>query len=593
MQFTQRTHTCGALRAANTGETVTLNGWVDGRRDLGGMIFIDLRDRYGLTQVVFAPQHNTAVHKQAHELRAEYVLSITGTVQPRPEGMANADMPTGEIEVIVDSFEILNRSDIPPFTIEDDVDAFEDLRLRYRYLDLRRPVLQKHLLLRSKVYQVVHRYFDEHDFIEIETPVLMKSTPEGARDFLVPSRIHAGKFYALPQSPQTYKQLLMVAGFDRYVQIVKCFRDEDFRADRQPEFTQIDLEMSFIRAEDIYRLIEGLMQRMLKETIGVDLALPLPVLDYYEALERYGSDKPDLRFGMELVTLNHVVRGAEFKVFSDALEAGGIVSGISVKGRAEEFSRRKLDELTERAKDLGMGGLVWMKAAGGGLTSPVAKFLTDDMIAGIRESMQTEDGDLILIVADARRKLALEALGTLRVELGKELDLVDRTAHRLLWVVDFPLFQWDDETQRFYAEHHPFTGPKPEDVPLLDSDPGAARADCYDLVWNGSEVGSGSIRIHDSALQAKIFSILGLPEAEISEKFGFLIDAFRFGAPPHGGCALGLDRIVTLLAGISSIREVIAFPKTNKALSLMDGSPSTVSPDQLGELHIDLRKTTP
>lgn len=590
MQFTQRTHTCGALRAANTGDTVTLNGWVDGRRDLGGMIFIDLRDRYGLTQVVFAPQHNAEVHEQAHELRSEYVLSVTGTVRERPEGMANDEMPTGGIEVIVDAFEILNRADIPPFEIEDDVDAYEDLRLKYRYLDLRRPVLQKNLLLRSKVYQVVHRYFDEHDFMEIETPVLMKSTPEGARDYLVPSRIHAGRFYALPQSPQTYKQLLMVAGFDRYVQIVKCFRDEDLRADRQPEFTQIDLEMSFVHAEDVYRLIEGLIARMLKETLDVDLELPIPVMDYYEALERYGSDKPDLRFGMELVTLSDVLCGAEFKVFSGALEKDGIVSGINVKGRAEEFSRKKLDEVTERAKALGMGGLVWMKAADGGLTSPIAKFLSDEQLAGIREAMQAEDGDLILIVADARRKLALEALGTLRVELAKELDLVDRTAHRLLWVVDFPLFQWDDETQRYYAEHHPFTGPKPEDIPLLDSDPLKARADCYDLVWNGSEVGSGSIRIHDSALQAKIFSVLGLSEKEIEEKFGFLINAFRYGAPPHGGIALGLDRIITLLAGITSIREVIAFPKTNSALSLMDGAPSHPSAEQLKELHIELRK---
>ncbi len=590
MQFTQRTHTCGALRAANTGETVTLNGWVDGRRDLGGMIFIDLRDRYGLTQVVFAPQHNAEVHEQAHELRSEYVLSVTGTVQARPEGMANDEMPTGGIEVIVDAFEILNRSEIPPFEIEDDVDAYEDLRLKYRYLDLRRPVLQKNLLLRSKVYQVVHRYFDEHDFVEIETPVLMKSTPEGARDYLVPSRIHAGRFYALPQSPQTYKQLLMVSGFDRYMQIVKCFRDEDLRADRQPEFTQIDLEMSFVHAQDVYRLIEGLIQRMLKETLDVDLELPIPVMDYYEALERYGSDKPDLRFDMELVTLSDVLRGAEFKVFSGALEKDGIVSGINVKGRAEEFSRKKLDEVTERAKALGMGGLVWMKAADGGLTSPIAKFLSDEQLAGIRESMAAEDGDLILIVADARRKLALEALGTLRVELAKELDLVDRRAHRLLWVVDFPLFQWDDETQRYYAEHHPFTGPKPEDIPLLDSDPLRARADCYDLVWNGSEVGSGSIRIHDSALQAKIFSVLGLSEKEIEEKFGFLINAFRYGAPPHGGIALGLDRIITLLAGITSIREVIAFPKTNSALSLMDGAPSHPSAEQLKELHIELRK---
>ncbi|MCB2206456.1 aspartate--tRNA ligase [bacterium] len=590
MQFTQRTHTCGALRAENIGETVTLNGWVDGRRDLGGMIFIDLRDRYGLSQVVFAPQHNKEVHERAHELRSEYVLSITGTVQARPDGMANAEMPTGEIEVIVDSFEILNAAEITPFEIEDEVEAHEDLRLRYRYLDLRRGVLQKHLLLRHKLYQIVHRYFDDQDFIEIETPVLMKSTPEGARDYLVPSRVHEGKFYALPQSPQTYKQLLMVAGFDRYVQIVKCFRDEDLRADRQPEFTQIDLEMSFIRPEDVYRLIEGFVQRVLKDTVGVDLPLPIPVLDYYEALERYGSDKPDLRFDMELVTLNDVLQGAEFKVFSGALGAGGIVSGINVKGQAEAFSRKKLDEVTDRAKALGMGGLVWMKAAEGSLTSPIAKFLDESQLSGIREALGAEDGDLLLIVADANKRLALEALGTLRVELARELGLIQSGVHKLLWVVDFPLFQWDDETQRYYAEHHPFTSPKPDDIPLLDSDPGAARADCYDLVWNGNEVGSGSIRIHDSTLQAKIFSVLGLSDEEISEKFGFLINAFKYGAPPHGGMAMGLDRIVTILAGIGSIRDVIAFPKTNSALSLMDGSPSPASEAQLKELHISLRK---
>lgn len=588
MTFTTRTHTCGELRGTHVGHTVTLNGWVDGRRNLGGMIFIDLRDRYGLAQVVFAPDHDAAVHEQASGLRTEYVLSVTGTVRPRPDGMTNPDMPTGEVEVIVDAFEILTASEIPPFEIEDDVDANEDLRLKYRYLDLRRPVLQKNFILRHKIYQTVHRYFDEHSFIEVETPVLMKSTPEGARDYLVPSRVHAGKFYALPQSPQTYKQLLMVAGFDRYVQIVKCFRDEDLRADRQPEFTQIDLEMSFITAEDIYTLIEGFAQRLLRETIGAELALPIPRLDYDEALERYGSDKPDLRFEMELVTLNTVLEGTEFKVFSSAL-GGGVISAINVKGRAEEFSRKKLDELTERAKTLGLGGLAWMKASDGSFQSPIAKFLSEQQLAGIREAMQAADGDLILIAADARRKTALEALGTIRLELGRELGLIDRSAHRLVWITDFPLFQWDEEEQRYYAEHHPFTSPKASDLALLESDPAAARADCYDLVWNGNEVGSGSIRIHDGALQSKIFSILGLSQEEIDEKFGFLINAFRYGAPPHGGMALGLDRITTILAGLNSIRDVIAFPKTNNALSLMDGSPSPAGEAQLKELHISVR----
>jgi aspartyl-tRNA synthetase len=589
MTFTRRTHTCGELRATDIGQPVTLNGWVDGRRDLGGMIFVDLRDRYGLTQVVFAPQHNSAVHENAHDLRAEFVLSVTGVVRPRPEGMTNTAMPTGEIEVIVDSFEILTRSDIPPFEVEDEVDAHEDLRLKYRYLDLRRPVLQKNLLLRHQVYQVTHRYFDEHDFIEIETPVLTKSTPEGARDYLVPSRVHPGRFFALPQSPQTYKQLLMVAGFDRYMQIVKCFRDEDLRADRQPEFTQIDLEMSFVSSEDVFEIMEGFIRRLLAETLDVTLPLPLPRMDYFEALERYGSDKPDLRFGMELVTLDDVLAGTEFKVFAGALESGGIVSAIKVPGRAEEFSRKKLDELAERAKALGLGGLAWMKMADGTLQSPIAKFLSPTESDAIRSAMRAEDGDLILIAAHEQRTRALLALGTIRLELGTALKLIDTSVHRLLWVTDFPLFQWDEEEGRYYAEHHPFTSPKSSDLQLLDSDPAAARADCYDLVWNGNEVGSGSIRIHDSELQAKVFSILGLSEQEIEEKFGFLIDAFRYGAPPHGGIALGLDRIVTILAGLHSIRDVIAFPKTNSALSLMDGCPSPASDAQLKELRLELK----
>lgn len=589
MIFAQRTHTCGQLRASHVGSTVTLNGWVNVRRDLGGMIFIDLRDRYGITQVVFAPQHNAEVHERAHDLRSEFVLSITGTVGHRPDGMTNSSMPTGEVEVVVDSFQILNASEITPFEIKDDVDANEDLRLKYRFLDLRRPVLQKNLLLRHRVYQIVHRYFDALDFVEVETPVLMKSTPEGARDYLVPSRVHPGRFYALPQSPQQYKQLLMVAGLDRYVQVVKCFRDEDLRADRQPEFTQIDVEMSFVTAEDVYGVIEGFAQQLLRETVGTELTLPLPRLDYFEALERYGSDKPDLRFGMEMRTLNDAVAGCEFKVFSAALEQGGIVTGLAVKGVAADFSRKKFDELTERAKTLGMGGLVWLKFTEGALQGPSAKFLDESVQHRLIEALQAEEGDVLLILADARKRAALLAMGTLRLELGRELGLVDSTKHALLWVTDFPLFQWDDETQRYYAEHHAFTSPKPADIPLLDSDPAAARADCYDLVWNGNEVGSGSIRIHDSALQAKIFSILGFSPEEIEEKFGFLINAFRYGAPPHGGVALGLDRIVTILAGLSSIRDVVAFPKTNSALSLMDNAPSLVAEEQLRELHISIR----
>jgi aspartyl-tRNA synthetase len=590
MTFTKRTHTCGELYASHIGQVVTLNGWIHVRRDLGGMIFIDVRDRYGITQATFAPQHNARVHEQAHALRPEYVVSITGVVQHRPQGMTNASMPTGEIEVIVDSFQILNTAEITPFEIRDDVDAHEDLRLKYRYLDLRRPVLQKNLILRHRVYQIVHQYFDEQQFIEVETPVLMKSTPEGARDYLVPSRVHPGRFFALPQSPQQYKQLLMVAGLDRYVQVVKCFRDEDLRADRQPEFTQIDVEMSFVTAEDVYSLIEELIKRILKETLNVDLQTPIPVLDYYEALERYGSDKPDLRFDMELVTLNDVFRSTEFNAFRSVLDQGGIITGFTVKGAASDFSRRRLDELTERAKALGLGGLAWFKVSDGAVQGPAVKFLSDEILVLLLSAMKTGEGDVMLLAADSSRRTALLAMGALRLELGRSLGLIDVSAHRLVWVTDFPLFQWDDETQRYYAEHHPFTSPKSSDISLLDSDPAAARADCYDLVWNGNEVGSGSIRIHDSELQSRIFSILGFSSEEIDEKFGFLINAFRFGAPPHGGIALGLDRIVTILAGLTSIRDVVAFPKTNSALSLMDNSPSPVSDEQLRELHIRLRK---
>jgi len=589
MQFNKRTHTCGELRAADSGKTVTLNGWLQKRRDLGGMIFVDIRDRYGVTQAVFSPQHRPDVHAAAKDLRSEYVLSITGTVRHRPDGTRNEKMPTGEIEILADSFEILNRSEIPPFEILDEGDANEDQRLAYRYLHLRRPVLQQNLFLRHKVCGVAHSYFDSQDFIEIETPVLMKSTPEGARDYLVPSRVHPGKFYALPQSPQTYKQLLMVAGFDRYVQIVKCFRDEDLRADRQPEFTQIDLEMSFVTRDDIFTVTEGFIAEVFRAVLGVEIELPLPRLSWDEAMSLYGSDKPDLRFDMAFTALDEIVRGAAFAVFSDALAAGGAVIGLKVDGKAD-FSRKQLDALAERARQLGLGGLLWMKAVDGGIQSPAAKFLDEGMIAAIRGAFRAGDGDLLLIAAHADRKTALAALGVIRLELGRELGLIDPGRHRLLWVVDFPLFQFDTGAGRWVAEHHPFTGPHPSDTPLLDADPGAVRADCYDLVWNGSEVGSGSIRIHDAALQEKIFRLLGLGEGEIREKFGFLIEAFRYGAPPHGGIALGLDRIVTLLAGISSIRDVIAFPKTNSALSLMDGAPSSVDEKQLRELHIDIRR---
>lgn len=589
MVFTQRTHTCGALRASHVGETVTLNGWVHGRRDLGGMIFIDVRDRYGITQVVFTSDANEQLREEAKELRSEFVISVTGIVRNRPDGMVNPAMPTGEIEVASTNLEILNRAEVPPFEVRDEIDAFEDLRLKYRYLDLRRPILQRNLLLRHKLYQIVHRYFDGRQFVEIETPVLMKSTPEGARDYLVPSRVHPGKFYALPQSPQTYKQLLMVAGLDRYVQIVKCFRDEDLRADRQPEFTQIDLEMSFVTREDVFNVIEGFMQSVLQELEGFALRTPLPRMDYFEALERYGSDKPDLRFGMELHTLNVAFVNGGFKVFADVAQRGGAISGFVVEGGAS-LSRKQLDELSERAKELGLGGLAWMKFSEGDVQSPIAKFLSPEIFQQLRMTTGAGDGDAMLIGAGMDKRSVWTAMGTLRVEVARARGLVDPAKHALLWVVDFPLFQYDEKEGRYFAEHHPFTGPKAEDIPKLDTNPSDVRSDCYDLVWNGNEIGSGSIRIHDSALQSKIFSILGLSEEEIKEKFGFLIDAFRYGAPPHGGIALGLDRIVAILCGISSIREVMAFPKTTSASSLMDNSPSPVSDAQLDELHLKVVK---
>ena len=589
MIFTQRTHTCGELRSSHIGQKITLNGWVEGRRNLGGMIFIDLRDRYGKTQIVLEPQYNNEAAEKGKDVRSEYVLSVTGTVRMRPDGMINRSMPTGEIEVIVDEVEILNTSELPPFDIKDEVDAFEDLRLKYRYLDLRRRALQQNLIIRHNMYQVVHRYFDALNFIEVETPVLMKSTPEGARDYLVPSRVHHGKFYALPQSPQQYKQLLMVAGMDRYVQLVKCFRDEDLRADRQPEFTQIDVEMSFVKQENIFEIIEGLIRELFKEITGWEIAVPFMRLDYESAIKKFGSDKPDTRFGMEIVTINESMAQSGFKVFADAVEKGGSVAGINVKQQAG-FSRSQLDALTEKAKAFGASGLVWMKAKNGKLESPAAKFLSPENILAIQQEFQSKEGDLILIVADPNAKKAYTALGSLRLDIAKQVNISYSNDHTLLWITDFPLFQWDGEEKRFVAEHHPFTSPHDEDLPYLDSDPAKVRANCYDLVWNGNEVASGSIRIHTSELQAKVFSIMGLSDEEVKEKFGFLLNAFKYGAPPHGGIALGFDRMAAIFVGTPSIRDVIAFPKTNSALSLMDESPSFASQKQLDELHLAIKK---
>jgi len=589
MQFKNRTHTCGELRESNIGEKVVLNGWVDRRRDLGGVIFIELRDRYGITQVVFEPGYNAEAHHAAKDLRSEYVLSIEGKVRKRPEGTENHELATGSVDVMVDKLSILNEAETPPFAIKDEIDTHEDLRLKYRYLDLRRPAMQKNILLRHKMYQLVRKYFDENSFVEVETPVLMKSTPEGARDYLVPSRLHKGKFYALPQSPQQYKQLLMVSGLDRYFQIVKCFRDEDLRADRQPEFTQIDVEMSFVDVEDVFAMMEGLMKVLFKEVWDKDLTLPIPRVSFEEAMEKYGSDKPDLRFNLEMKTLNNVFEKSEFKVFKDAIGEGGVVTGLLAPG-CGDYTRNQLDVLTDFVKKFGAKGLIWMRVKEGGeLEAPVAKFFNDDEKKNLVNALGAKPGDLLFILSGSRIK-TLSIMGYLRLEMAKRLELIKPDAEpKLLWVTDFPLFEWDEDTKRFYAMHHPFTSPRLEDVPLMDTDPGKLKARAYDLVLNGSEIAGGSIRIHNAELQAKMFKALGITDEDAQYKFGFLMNAFKYGAPPHGGIAFGFDRMAMIFAGENSIRDVIAFPKTASAVSLMDDSPSFASEEQLRELHIKVR----
>lgn len=589
IRFNKRTHTCGELRENNIGQSVVLNGWVDTRRDLGGLIFIDVRDRYGITQVVFEPGFSEEAHNLAKDLRSEFVLSVEGTVRKRPPETDNPNLPTGHIDVMAKRLIILNEAKTTPFPIRDKIDTSEDIRLKYRYLDLRRASVQKNLLLRHKMYQITRKYFDENSFVEIETPVLMKSTPEGARDYLVPSRIHKGKFYALPQSPQTYKQLLMVSGFDRYFQIVKCFRDEDLRADRQPEFTQIDVELSFVDQEDIFQMVEGLMKIFYKEIWNIDLQLPIPRFTFDEAMEKYGSDKPDLRFNLELTTLNKVFSQTTFKVFKDQNDAGGIITGLLAKG-CGEYTRNQLDVLTDFVKKLGAGGLIWMRVKDGGeLEAPIAKFLTEEEKKNLVSEIKAKSGDLIFILTGRRIK-TLNIMGLLRLEMARRLDLIMSDAvPKLLWVTDFPLFEWDEESKRFYAMHHPFTSPRLEDVKLMETHPEKVKARAYDLVLNGSEIAGGSIRIHDSHLQAKMFKALGISHEEAEHKFGFLMKAFKYGAPPHGGIAFGFDRLAMVFASESSIREVIAFPKTASAVSLMDDSPSQVDETQLKELHIKIR----
>jgi len=589
MSFNRRTHTCGELRETDAGKKIVLNGWVDRRRDLGGVIFIWLRDRYGKTQVVFEPESDVEAYESAKKLRSEFVVSVEGEVRKRPDDAVNEELETGKVDVLGNKLVILNESETPPFPVKDDSDAFEDLKLKYRYLDLRRKPLQKNLLLRHKMYQVVRKYFDENEFVEVETPVLMKSTPEGARDYLVPSRVHKHKFYALPQSPQTYKQLLMVSGFDKYFQIVKCFRDEDLRADRQPEFTQIDVEMSFVDQDNVFEVVEGLMKTLFKEIWGKDFQLPIPHLTFDEALEKYGSDKPDLRFDMQLTTLNNLFADSKFKVFKDTIASSGVVTGLVAIGCAG-YSRNQLDGLTNLVKEMGAGGLVWFKVKDDSLDSPVAKFLNNDEKINLVSKLQAKPGDLILILAGEKLS-TLNQMGALRLEIAKREELIkSETAASLLWVTDFPLFEWDEETKRFYAMHHPFTSPRVEDIELLDKEPGRVKARAYDLVLNGTEIAGGSIRIHNAELQAKMFKALNISPQEAEMKFGFLMNAFKYGAPPHGGIAFGFDRMVMLFAGESSIRDTIAFPKTTSALSLMDESPSKVNDEQLKELHIKLRE---
>lgn len=585
MRYKKRTRTCGELRESDIGQIVTLNGWVDNRRDLGGVIFIDLRDRYGITQIVFEPNYNSKAHNDAKDLRNEWVISVTGKVRRRPEGTENFELETGLIDVMVDEVTVLNKAQTPPFPIEDNINTSEEIRLKYRYLDLRRRPMQRNLILRHKMYQIVRRYFDENNFLEIETPFLMKSTPEGARDFLVPSRLHKGHFYALPQSPQTYKQLLMVSGFDRYFQIVRCFRDEDLRADRQYEFTQIDVEMSFVDEEDIFAIVEGLMKRLYSETLGLDLKTPFPRLKYKDAMELYGSDKPDLRIDLKLVKLNHIFSNSNFRLFSDAIKKGGIVCAINAKG-CGNYTRNQLDVLTDFVKKLGSGGLIWIRVTENGLESPTLKFFTEDEKAELIKATNAELGDLILIQAGDWKK-TLSIMGTLRLEMARRMDLIPRNSEpKLLWVTDFPLFEYSEEENRLVAMHHPFTSPKDEHIDLMLTDPLKVQAKAYDLVLNGNEIAGGSIRIFDSEIQAKMFQVLGISKEEAEDKFGFLMNAFKYGAPPHGGIAFGFDRMVMLFAGQNSIRDVIAFPKTSNGISLIDGAPTPISPEQLKELHI-------
>ncbi|MBQ3077790.1 MAG: aspartate--tRNA ligase [Clostridia bacterium] len=580
----KRTKYCGEFRESDIGTAATVFGWVQKVRNLGGLIFIDLRDRTGLVQVVFDESVDKALADKAFAVRGEYVLAVVGTVRKRE--MVNDKMPTGQIEILASELRILSAAKTPPFEIVENSNVNDELRLKYRYLDLRRPDVAKNLLLRSRVYTAVRDYYAENGFVEVETPLLMKSTPEGARDYLVPSRVHPGKFYALPQSPQQYKQILMLAGFDRYIQIAKCLRDEDLRADRQPEFTQIDLEMSFVDREDVMAVNEGLLKRLWKDFLDVEVPTPFRRMTYAEAMLRFGSDKPDLRFELEIVDVTETVRGCGFGVFTSAIEAGGAVRGIRVPGGFDKMSRKEIDSLGEYVKTYRAKGLAWARLGADSTTSSFAKFMAPEEMEALLSALGAEKGDVVLLVADAKLGVVEASLGALRCEVARRLGLIDKSRWEFLWVTDFPLLEFDEEENRYVAVHHPFTAPMDEDLPLLDTDPGKARAKAYDCVLNGYELGGGSIRIYNTDLQARMFELLGFTKEEAEKRFGFLLEAFSYGAPPHGGLAFGFDRLLMLMAGEEDIRTVIAFPKVQNASELMSGAPDEVSPKQLEELGI-------
>jgi aspartyl-tRNA synthetase len=587
-----RTYFCGDVTEQHIGESISLKGWVQRRRDLGGLIFIDLRDRSGIIQVVFNPEVSREALALAEKIRNEYVLDVVGTVIAREAGTINENLKTGRIEVHANQVTIINEAKTPPFTIADQTDVSEDVRLKYRYLDLRRPVMFETFKMRHQVTQVIRNFLDREGFLDVETPILTKSTPEGARDYLVPSRVHPGEFYALPQSPQIFKQLLMVGGIERYYQIARCFRDEDLRADRQPEFTQIDIETSFMSQDDIISLMEDMMSEMMSKVKGLQIETPFARMPYKEAMDRFGSDKPDTRFGMELVDLSEIVKDSSFKVFAGAVASGGQVKAINVKQAAAKYSRKDIDALTEFVGVYGAKGLAWLKAEDDGLKGPISKFITEEEQASLTAALSIETGDLLLFVADKKNVVA-DALGALRLKLGKELELIDQSKFNFLWITDWPLLEYDEADGRYYAAHHPFTMPVREELHLLEENPALVHAQAYDLVLNGYELGGGSLRIFEKDVQEKMFSILGFTPEEARAQFGFLLEAFEYGTPPHGGIALGLDRVIMLLAGSTNLRDTIAFPKTASASCLLTNAPGEVSEAQLSDLHLSLKRNIP